>query len=281
MNRSMSILAGSLLTVSLTMSASPVEALQDPFGPVGNRSLVLDNFNGGATVPSNLWPFAWWNLGGDYSSAEIEFDLYMENDPSKFWTYVDLRIGSTAGGIPSGVTADTAIYDNYRVQGGSGAFYFENASAPANGHPFTPETAHHVKYTIDGNARTYTIQVTPSGGFVERVAGNPNNTWRVPFVLAGNTTFNVLAIGGAFGPTTLASAPFYIDNLLITSGGQTILDEDFDDDAVGGLPNTGNYIGQDTVGSDVEVVEFVPEPASWTTLVLIIACAGMVIRRHS
>ena len=32
-----------------------------------------------------------------------------------------------------------------------------------------------------------------------------------------------------------------------------LLNETFDDDAVGGLPNTGNYIGNDTAGSDLEV----------------------------
>ncbi|MDA0659081.1 MAG: hypothetical protein O3C60_09560 [Planctomycetota bacterium] len=255
------------------VAARPASALNDPFGPAGNHSLAFDNFNGGTTTPGNSWPFAWWDLGADYSSAVVEFDLYMADDPDPlFWSYVDLRIGKTGGGIPSGVLNDTAIYDNYRVQGGNGAFYFENAVAPANGHPFTKDTAHHVKYVIDGAAKNYTVQVTPyganaAGGFVQKDAGSDTIIWRAGFQLAppfgaGHTGFNVLAIGTAFGPGSLPSSPFYLDNLKVTSGGQTVLDENFDDDAVGGLPNTGNYIGANTNGSDLEVVGAVPEPSS-------------------
>lgn len=268
----------------------------DPFGGPTNQSLVLDNFDGGNASPVD-WPFAWWNFGQVYTDGVLEFDLYMDFSdatvPTKttggqdsFWTYVDVRFGQTGGGLPSGVLDDTAIYDSYRVQNGNGQFYFENTTAPENGHPFLAETAQHVKYTIDGTARTYVVEVTPhavSGETtVQRVAGTDENPWRSAHFFAGNTGFDVFAIGSAFG---LDSSPFYIDNLKFTSGGNTILDETFDDDPLGGVPDTAasataTNSGTNGTGFIVEIVGPVPEPSSILLAVFASACLTVRGRRR-
>lgn len=195
----------------------PGSSYTDPFGPAGNKSLVLDNFNGGSANP-NDWPFVSWNNelgqpGTRYRHGTVEFDLYMKNDvvngvDGKFWTYVDLRLGFDVS-LPNTV-GDTIIYGNFRVQDGIGYYFFDNAFGPSNGHPVRPDTAHHVKYTILPN-ETYTLQV--DGNFVEK-DGSKFVPWRATGPNAG---FNVLAIGGAFGPNFLTANPFYIDNLRVTA----------------------------------------------------------------
>ena len=177
-----------------------------------------------------------------------------------------------------------------RVEAGSGSYFFDNASAPGNGHPFTPETAHHVKYSIDGNTSTYTVEVTPHAVAgqtnVQRNAGDDNNPWRTAFILDPNrTTFDTFAIGGAWNPGLLNATPFYLDNVLVTSGGNTLLDENFDDDPIGGLADTpfGHFAGaQDQNGNGflVEIVGPVPEPS--TLLLGLLASTGLVagVRRR-
>lgn len=188
----------------------------DPFSALGNQSLRLDNFNGGTTAP-NRWPFVGWNsaLGQPtlHRHGTVEFDLYMDNDvvngvDEKFWTYVDLRLGFDTT-IPN-TAGDTIVYGNFRVQDGVGYYFFDNAFGPSNGHPVQPDTAHHVLYTILPD-ETYTLQV--DGNFVEK-DGSKFVPWRTTGPTKG---FNVLAIGGAFGPGGLTANPFYIDNLKVTA----------------------------------------------------------------
>jgi hypothetical protein len=296
----MPLLAALICTGIIGTQAATANHLTDPFGGPGNRSLVLDNFGGGSNPVG--WPFVSWDIGQDVTSATIEFDLYMAfsdrfNPPSpttsgaeSWWTYVDFRVGDTAGGVPS-TLADTLIFDSMRVEVGSGAFYFDNAFAPANGHPFSPETAHHVKYIIDGNTSTYVVEVTPHATAgqttLQRVAGNDNNPWRTAFLLdPTHTTFDTFALGGAWNPGVLNSTPFYIDNVLVTSGGNVLLDENFDDDPLGGLSNTpvSHFAGaqdQNGNGFRVEIVGAIPEPATLLLLLTgsIALTAGRTARR--
>jgi hypothetical protein len=209
----------------------PGSTYTDPFGPAGNKSLVLDNFNGGSANP-NDWPFISWydelgqvrdpTIGGGQPplpgtvrnrAGTIEFDLYLTNDivngvDEKYWTYVDLRIGFDKA-LPNTV-GDTIIYSNFRVQDGVSYFFFDAATAPSNGHPLLADTAQHVKYTIFSN-ETYTLEV--GGNFIEK-SGSKFIPWRTG---GPNTGFNVFSIGSAFGPGGLTNKPFYIDNLLITA----------------------------------------------------------------
>jgi len=239
--------------VCATATTSSAIGLSDPFGGAGNRSLAINNFGGGTTTPSNQWPFVTWDFG-DVAEATIEFDLYMQDDPAQFWTYVDFRVGDTDGNIPN-TGENTITWDNFRIQGSSGAFYFENAVGPASGHPFSINTAHHVQYDIDHAAGTYTVQV--DGNFVQKAAGNDNNPNRSPWAFGSRQTFDTVAFGGAFG---FNEAPYYLDNILIKSGGNTLIDENFDDDPVGGLPDsTALNFGASTSGSTIEIV---PEPTS-------------------
>jgi hypothetical protein len=195
----------------------PGSSYTDPFGPAGNHSLVLDNYNGGSSFP-NDWPFVSWNNelgqpGTRYRHGTVEFDLYLKNDGpaapnTKFWTYVDLRLGFDVS-LPNTV-ADTIIYGNFRVQDGVSYYFFEAATAPSNGHPLLADTPVHVKYTILPD-ETYTLEV--NGNFVEK-AGSKFVPWKATGPNAG---FNVFAIGAAFGPNNLTAEPFYIDNLVITA----------------------------------------------------------------
>jgi hypothetical protein len=193
----------------------PGSSYTDPFGPAGNHSLVLDNFNGGSSFP-NDWPFVSWNNelgqpGTRYRHGIVEFDLYLRNDvvggvDQKFWTYVDLRLGFDVS-LPNTV-GDTIVWGNFRVQDGTPFYFFDNAFAPSNGHPTKADTVQHIKYTILPN-ETYTLEV--DGNFVEK-----DGTRFVPWRATGpNAGFNVLAIGAAFGPNNLTANPFYIDNLVI------------------------------------------------------------------
>ncbi len=272
---------GGVLALLAVSGAAHAAHLYDPFSPSGNQSLVLDNFAGGDTDP-NRWPFVWWDLGDDFTDGTFEFDLYMENDdpggvPDKFWTYVNLRIGTRDGALPSGSGGDTAIFDSFRVQSEAGRYYYNNATAPAV-HPFEHSTAHHVKYTIDGTAKTYRVEVTPfadSGvtDVIEIDFGSgltADLPWRSQFQLpppfgSGNTTFDTIAIGGAFAAVNgNYSAPFFIDNVVFISGGNTILSEDFESTPLGGLPADPkfNSLGPGVSGYRVEVVGAVPEPGA-------------------
>ncbi|MEO2049439.1 MAG: PEP-CTERM sorting domain-containing protein [Pirellulales bacterium] len=274
--------------------------LNDPFGGVANRSLVLDNHDGGST-PSVAWPFVSWNIGQALTSATIEFDLYMAfsdrfNPPSpttsgleSWWTYVDFRVGDTAGGVPS-TLSDTVIFDSMRSEAGGGQYYFDNGFAPGNGHPMTPDAGQHVKYSIDLGTNSYTVEVTPHavGGEtnVQRNAGVDDNPIRNAFIFdPEHSTFDTFAIGGAWNPSLLFSTPFYLDNVKVTSDGNTLLDENFDDDPIGGLADTpvSHFAGaqdQNGNGFTVEVVGPVPEPS--TLLLALLASIGLIngIRRR-
>jgi len=285
----------SVCFVSLAFSVNQCSALFDPFGGANNRSLVLDNFDGGSSSPV-AWPFVAWEFG-DVTSVTIEFDLYMAfsdrfNPPSpttsgaeSWWTYVDFRVGDTNGAVPNTLN-NTAIFDSMRVEVGSGAYYFDNASAPANGMPFTPETPHRIKYSIDVSTNSYTVEVTPHAVAgetnVQRFSGNDNNPLRTGFFLdPAHTTINTFAIGSAFN---LKATPFYLDNILVTSNGNVLIDETFDDDPIGGLSNTAvsHFAGaQDQNGNGfvVKIVGPIPEPSS--LLLGLLASGGLMICRRS
>ena len=198
----------------------PGSIYTDPFGPAGNHSYVLDNFNGGSAVaPGGVqYPVAAWSdelghPGTKYRHGTVEFDLYLSNDvvnsvDQKFWTYVDLRLGFDTA-YPNTV-GDTIIYGNFRVQDGVGYYFFDNATGPSNGHPTRPDTVHHVKYSILPD-ETYTLEV--DGNFVEK-DGSQFVPWRATGPAAG---FNVLGIASAFGPGGLTNMPFYLDNLVVTA----------------------------------------------------------------
>ena len=220
----------------------PGSAYTDPFGPAGNHSLVLDNYNGGSSFP-NDWPFVSWNNelgqpGTRYRNGTVDFDLYLKNDfppggtDTKYWTYVDLRLGFDVS-LPNTV-GDTIIYGNFRVQDGVSYYFFDAASGPSNGHPLLADTAVHVKYTILPD-ETYTLQV--NGNYVEK-DGSKFVPWRTTGPTKG---FNVFAIGAAFGPNNLTAMPFYIDNV---------------------------------------VIEAVPEPTALALVGLALGSAGVLIRRR-
>jgi len=201
--------------------AGPGGAYADPFGPAGNHSFVLDNYNGGSNAaPGGVqYPIAAWSdelghPGTKYRSGTVEFDLFLNNDvvngvDEKFWTYVDLRLGFDTT-YPNTV-GDTIVYGNFRVQDGIPYYFFDGAFPPSNGHPVIPDKAQHIAYTIYPN-ETYTLQV--DGNFVEK-GGSAIIPWRTTGPAAG---FNVLGIGSAFGPGGLTNKPFYIDNLVIKAG---------------------------------------------------------------
>ena len=108
---------------------------------------------------------------------------------SKFWTYVDFRLGFDKA-YPNTV-GDTIIYGNFRVQDGVSYYFFDNAFGPSNGHPFLADKPVHVKYTILPN-ETYTLQI--DGNFIEK-DGSQFVPWRATGPTAG---FNVLGIASAF-----------------------------------------------------------------------------------
>lgn len=196
--------------------AGPGGAYTDPFGPAGNHSLVLDNFNGGQANP-NDWPFVSWNNelgqpGTRYREGTVDFDLYMVNDfppggtDTKFWNYLDFRLGFDVS-LPS-TAGDTIVYGNFRIQDGNSYYFFDNAVGPSNGHPQLADRAVHVKFTILPD-ETYTLQV--DGNYIEK-DGSKFVPWRTT---GANKGFNVLAIGSAFGPGGFTTPPFYIDNLVV------------------------------------------------------------------
>lgn len=198
--------------------AGPGGTYADPFGPAGNHSLVLDNFNGGQANP-NDWPFVSWNNelgqpGTRYREGTVDFDLYMVNDfppggtDTKYWNYVDFRLGFDTS-LPS-TAGDTIVYGNFRVQDGNSYYFFDNAFGPSNGHPQLADRAVHVKFTVLPD-ETYTLQV--DGNYLEK-DGSKFVPWRTT---GANKGFNVLAIGGAFGPNFLTAPPFYIDNVVVTA----------------------------------------------------------------
>ncbi|MDC0935590.1 PEP-CTERM sorting domain-containing protein [Pirellulales bacterium] len=296
------LLGAAVLTLGI-IGASTANAghLFDPFGGAGNQSLVLDNHDGGGNPVS--WPFVSWDFG-DRTEVTIEFDLFMAfsdraNPPSpttsgleSWWTYVDLRVGDTDGGVPN-TLENTAIFDSMRVEVGSGAFYFDNAVAPGNGHPMLSETAQHVKYDINLNTSSYTVEVTQHaiGGEtnVQRTDDVNDNPVRNLFILGGptgtSTTIDTIALGSAWNPGVLNATPFYLDNVLITSGGNTLIDEDFDDDPLGGLADTpsSHFAGaqdQNGNGFTVEIVGQIPEPSTML-LALLASTAGFAgVRRR-
>ena len=290
---------GLLLAAILTLKicgANPAQSahLLDPFGGAVNKSLVLDNFDGGSNPVA--WPFVAWDFG-DQTEVTIEFDLYMAfsdraNPPSpttsgaeSWWTYVDLRIGSTDGAIPN-TLENTAVFDSMRVEVGSGAFYFDNAIAPGNGHPMLSETAQRVKYDVNLNTNTYTVEVTPHGisgeTNVQRTAGVDDNPVRNLFILGGPsgtfTTIDTFALGGAWNPGVLNATPFWIDNVLISSGGNTLVDENFDDDPLGGLADTPSthFAGAQDQNGNGFIVEIVGIPEPSALLLALLASTSFV-----
>jgi MYXO-CTERM domain-containing protein len=186
----------------------------------GNHSLVFYNFNGGSNAaPGGVqYPVAAWSNelglpGTKYRNGTVSFDLFMNNDvvngvDEKFWTYLDLRLGFDTA-YPNTV-GDTIVYGNFRIQDGGKYYFFDNATAPSNGHPTLADETMHVKYSILPN-ETYTLQV--NGAYVEK-GGSKFIPWRTTGPNAG---FNVLGIGSAFGPGGLTNKPFYIDNLVVTA----------------------------------------------------------------
>ena len=198
----------------------PGSTYTDPFGPAGNHSYVLDNYNGGSNAaPGGVqYPVAAWSdeLGlpsTKYRSGTVDFDLYLTNDfppggvDTKFWTYVDLRLGFDKA-YPNTV-GDTIVYGNFRVQDGVSYYFFDAAFGPSNGHPLLADRAVHVTYTILPD-ETYTLQI--AGNYIEK-SGSKFVPWRTTGPTAG---FNVLGIASAFGPGGLTNMPFYIDNLVVT-----------------------------------------------------------------
>lgn len=197
--------------------AGPGGAYSDPFGPAGNHSLVLDNYNGGQANP-NDWPFVSWNNelgqpGTRYRAGTVDFDLFMVNDfppggaDTKYWNYVDFRLGFDVS-LPN-TAGDTIIYGNFRIQDGVSYYFFDSATGPSNGHPLLADKAVHVTYTILPD-ETYTLQI--DGNYLE-LNGSKFVPWRTT---GANKGFNVLAIGSAWGPNNLTDPPFYIDNVVVT-----------------------------------------------------------------
>ena len=206
---------GSQMTV-----VGPGSSYTDPFGPAGNHSYVFDNYNGGSNAPPGgvQYPVAAWSdelgqPGTKYREGTVDFDLYMVNDfppggvDSKYWNYMDLRLGFDKA-YPNTV-GDTIVYGSFRVQDGVSYYFFDNATAPSNGHPLLADKAVHVKYTILPD-ETYTLQI--DGSYLE-LGGTKFIPWRAKGATAG---FNVLGIASAFGPTFLTDTPFFIDNLVVT-----------------------------------------------------------------
>src|SRR5262245_24631535 len=173
----------------------PGSPYTDPFGPPGNHSLVLDNFNGGSANPNDCAFISWYDelgqvrdpsLGGGqppfpstirHRYGTVEFDLYLPNDvvngvDEKYWTYVDFRLGFDHA-LPN-TAGDTIIYGNFRVEGGVGRYYFDNAVAPSNPQLVLPDTPLHIKYSILPN-ETYTLEI--NGSFVEK-DGSKFVPWR-------------------------------------------------------------------------------------------------------
>ena len=143
------------------------------------------------------------------------------------------------------------------------------------------------EYDINLNTSSYTVEVSPhaTGGetFVQRTDDVNDNPVRNLFLLGGPTgtftTIDTVAIGGAWNPGVLNATPFYLDNVLITSGGNTLVDENFDDDPPGGLADTpfSHFAGaQDQNGNGFIVEIVVPEPS--TMMLALLASTAVVVR---
>jgi|GEM_PF-3664161 len=224
--------------------AGPGGIHADPFGPAGNQSMVLNNFDPAPEPFPNSQPQ--WGFAGifpddpaEFTEGTIEFDLFMERptNPDTWWSYVNVRIGygdENRTGFASTLGADTTINVSFRQQLGggcgppgvcSGLFDDGNGFAGAS-LVVQPDTATHVEFNI---IPPNPADAFPIGKFELRLdgtlvswGGDPLQTqqpWLTSgFPPAGAPGINTLSFvaSAALGLGSDNSTRVWIDNVKVT-----------------------------------------------------------------
>lgn len=178
----------------------------DPFGGLGNQSLVIDN--PGAAQPIVAWRSMFPDNPAEFHTGSVSFDLYLpEPDPGDTWTYVDIRLGygGPARTAPTTV-GDTTVWNSFRVRSTAADIVFDNGSGAGQA-VIASNTTLHVVYELNGANKTYTLSI--NGTPIGFGSSDPNRAW-----IAGAPGVNMIGFFGAFPAT---SSPVYIDNLVVVN----------------------------------------------------------------
>ncbi|MDA0659083.1 MAG: hypothetical protein O3C60_09570 [Planctomycetota bacterium] len=180
--------------------------IPEPFGPSGNRSLVIDN--PGPAQPAIAWTSEFSNDPTAFTSGTISFDLYLTEPGSRNWTYIDVRLGygGAARTIPTTV-GDTTVWNSFRVNASSPDIVVDNGNGGVGSAPITSLSKLHVVYTLNGVQKTYRLSINNVP--IDFGSGNVDRPW-----MAGAPGVNMVAFVGAF---PLTSGPVFIDNVLAQS----------------------------------------------------------------
>ncbi|MCC6492723.1 MAG: hypothetical protein IT424_06860 [Pirellulales bacterium] len=189
--------------------AGPGGAYGTPFGPAGNKSLVIDN--PGQAQPAIAWTTEFSDDATEFQTGTVSFDLLLpEPSSGDSWTYIDIRLGyGPAGrGVPTTLN-DTTIWNSFRVDNDQADVVADNGNGGGSS-PISSFTPLHVVYDIDGATRTYTLSIN---GATINFGGSPSRPWQ-----AGAPGLNTLAFVGAFPHS---SSPLVIDNLQVVRDDQS------------------------------------------------------------
>ncbi|MEO2049514.1 MAG: hypothetical protein ABGX16_23395, partial [Pirellulales bacterium] len=177
----------------------------DPFNPITNRSVVIDN--PGAAQPIVGWSTIFTDDPADFRTGTISFDLYMDTPDDRFWTYVDFRLGFGGSGRTAPTTVgDTTLWNSFRINAATPDIVFDNGNGSGQA-SITGNSALHVEYSLNGTTETYRLSI--NGAAIDFGSGNPDRPW-----IAGAPGVNMFGFFGAF---PLTSAPVYIDNLVVVN----------------------------------------------------------------
>ncbi|HEX2474904.1 MAG TPA: hypothetical protein VHK01_09165, partial [Lacipirellulaceae bacterium] len=189
--------------------AGPGGTYVPPFGGAGNKSLVIHD--AGIAQPIVSWRSMFSDDPTEFQNGSIEFDLYLPPaSGSQDWTFIDFRLGYGGPDRTAPTTInDTTVWNSFRINAGAPLGFAFDHNTNTLLASLAPNTVLHVRYDLNGAARTYRLTINGSlvnaGGIVDR-------PWRT-----GATGVNML---GFFGAHPADSAPVYIDNLVVVNDDQ-------------------------------------------------------------
>lgn len=177
----------------------------EPIGPVGNKSLVIDN--PGPAQPLIAWSSEFSDNPAAFQSGTIAFDLYFGEPGSRDWTYLDVRFGY--GGpdrtIPTAAVGDTTVWNSFRIHASAPDIVVDNGNGTPGGSSIQSLTRLKVEYTLTGATRSYRLAI--NGVPIDFGTGEFDRPW-----MAGAPGINMIALAGAFPQS---SGLVFVDNLTV------------------------------------------------------------------